>query len=539
MTATLATKTTRGSSKAELAPTLGPQVCRWIEALCVLGEGDFFGQPVKLRRWQRAILYRLYELNPDGSRRYRRALIGFAKGNGKSPFAAWVSAVELAGPVCFSHWDDRGRPVGRPRVSPVVPVGAASFDQADLVFAELKTIFRESAQLAPFADVFDNEIVLKDRPGRAYRIAAARASNDGGRPSCFVADELHEWNSAAQEGAHLVMANGTAKRADSLQLGVTTAGSDLDTLLGRLYTYGRQVQDGTVTDPAFLFIWYEAPEDLDPTVDADIDAGIRAASPAADDFVNVAEVRAQFKRIPTWEAVRYFWNRFTHAAASWLPSGAWGRCEGAVHIDPAQPSAVAVDMALKHDSIAVLLGQYDSHGRAHVREKIWTPVDGESIDVASVENYLRELHRTQDVREFGYDPAYFERSAQALADDGLPMVEFPQSGARMVPACQDAWQTIVDGRVVQDGGTVLTDHVLSAVPRETDGGWRLSKGKSRRHIDGCIALVMLLAVLARRTPPAVPVGVLDWTALRDLAEVPQPDDQEAYAHDDADAPAAP
>jgi len=88
----------------------------------VLGEGDSFGQPVRLRRWQRAILYRLYELLPDGSRRYRRALIGFAKGNGKSPLAAWVVAVELAGPVCFSHWDAKDRPVGRPRLSPGVPV---------------------------------------------------------------------------------------------------------------------------------------------------------------------------------------------------------------------------------------------------------------------------------------------------------------------------------------------------------------------------------------------------------------------------------
>jgi hypothetical protein len=48
----------------ELLPTLGPLVCRWIERYCVLGEGDYFGQPFRLRPWQRAFLYRLYELVP-------------------------------------------------------------------------------------------------------------------------------------------------------------------------------------------------------------------------------------------------------------------------------------------------------------------------------------------------------------------------------------------------------------------------------------------------------------------------------------------
>ena len=66
-----------------LSASDGARVCRWIERHCVLGEGDYFDQPFRLRSWQRRFLYRLYELNPDGSRRYRRALLGLPKGNGK------------------------------------------------------------------------------------------------------------------------------------------------------------------------------------------------------------------------------------------------------------------------------------------------------------------------------------------------------------------------------------------------------------------------------------------------------------------------
>jgi phage terminase large subunit-like protein len=110
-----------------------------------------------------------------------------------------------------------------------------------------------------------------------------------------------------------------------------------------------------------------------------------------------------------------------------------------------------------------------------------------------VESHLRELHRTYDVKEVAYDPAYFERSAQALADDGLPMVEFPQSAQRMVPACQTAYELICGGLVEHDGNPVFSDQVLAAVPRETDSGWRISKGKSKRKIDAAVAMVIAVA----------------------------------------------
>ncbi|MDP9436432.1 MAG: phage terminase family protein, partial [Actinomycetota bacterium] len=161
--------------------------------------------------------------------------------------------------------------------------------------------------------------------------------------------------------------------------------------------------------------------------------------------------------------------------------------------DPARPSYVGVDMALKNDSIAVVLVQLDAAGVAQVLPKVWAPPRGGNVDVAGVEQYLRELHRQHNVREFAYDPAYFERSAQALADDGLPMLEFPQSRSRMVPACSLAYEQIVGRGVRHDGNPTLTDHVLSAAQRVSDQGWTLSKGRSRRKIDASIALVIALS----------------------------------------------
>ncbi len=176
------------------------------------------------------------------------------------------------------------------------------------------------------------------------------------------------------------------------------------------------------------------------------------------------------------------------AQESWLPAGSWERCVSEDEIDEELPIYVGIDMALKHDSIAVVIAQ-QQETRLVVRAKIWQPKD-EGVDIAAVEHYLREIHNTYEVREFVYDPAYFQRSAEALADDGLPMVEYPQTSSRLVPACGNAYELIVNGKIAHDGSPTFTDQVLSAAQRMTDNGWRLSKGKSRRKIDAAIALVM-------------------------------------------------
>jgi phage terminase large subunit-like protein len=97
-----------------------------------------------------------------------------------------------------------------------------------------------------------------------------------------------------------------------------------------------------------------------------------------------------------------------------------------------------------------------------------------------------------------YDPAFFQRSAEVLADDGLPMVEFPQSTARMVPACGTLYEMIVGGRLAINHDPMFIDQLLSPAQRQTDSGWRLSKGKSKRKIDAAIATVIAVDRATRR-----------------------------------------
>ena len=167
-------------------------------------------------------------------------------------------------------------------------------------------------------------------------------------------------------------------------------------------------------------------------------------------------------------------------------------------------------MALKHDSIAIVIAQ-PREDRVICRAKIWHPKD-EGVDVAEVEHHLRDLHKNYNISEFAFDPAYFMRSAEILLDDGLPMVEVPQTGNRMIPACGNLYELIVGGKIAHDGSPTYTDQILSAAQRMTDNGWRLSKNKSRRKIDAAIATVMAVdRATVRQRMKAIPSIVNVWS----------------------------
>ena len=180
-----------------------------------------------------------------------------------------------------------------------------------------------------------------------------------------------------------------------------------------------------------------------------------------------------------------------------MPPGAWDKGYEPGQIPDGAKVYVGIDMALYHDSTAVVVAwphpSEDGRTVIRVESKIWAPEDsGGRIDFQAVREHLRALNRKYNVKQYAGDPKYLEIIFQELLDEGLPMSGVFQSPERMVPACGNAYQLIVSGMVEHDGSSTLTDHVLSAVQQQSDRGWRLSKSKSKRPIDGAIALVMAL-----------------------------------------------
>lgn len=516
MTTTTKAKTkTRASAKpanaAGLRPTLGPVVCRWMERNLVHAEGDYFGKPFRLRKWQRALIYEVYELKPDGSRVYKEALFGFPKGQGKTELAAAISVAEFAGPVMFAGWKADGTPRGKSRLSPDIPVAAASFEQADHVFGAAKTMIKQGA-LTHSCEVYETEILLKGKPGRLYRVAAVAGTNDGGKPTFWVADELHEWT-GTKERVHLVLSNNRRKRAGAWELAITTAGWDATSLLGRKYLHGRKVMAGEVQDPEFLFRWCEANPKWNLSKPDELEAAIREANPAVGDFLPLESLLADFSKISEFEFRRYHLNQWVSAPERWLPIGAWDAVADPGGPPPAgTPIMLGFDGSYSRDSTALVGCTLD--GKLFVID-VWEKPANEPdwhVDFEDVETAIRKAFKTWRVKRAGCDPALWHRSLELLRNEfGKELVlDWPShQAAFMVPACSAFYDAVVNKQLRHDGDPRLAQHVANCVVKIDHRGPRITKEHkdSPRKIDLAVAAVIAHDLVVRERPKASVYGV--------------------------------
>ena len=497
---TKGSKTTRAANRPELAPTLGPRVCRWIEKCLVHSEGDFFGQPFRLIDFHRRFIWRAYELHPDGSRKYKRALLGLPKGNAKTELAAAIAVCELAGPVAFDGWDAAGRPAGAARIAPDIPVAAASFEQADELFRSARTMISQGP-LAPFFDVFDTEILPRHGPGRMYRVAAAAGTNDGKRPTFFVADELHEWM-GNKERVHLVLSNGRAKRTDAWELAISTAGWDTTSLLGRLYSHGARVRSGEVEDPTFLFEWLEAGKEFDLSDPKQLREAIRSCSPGVGHWLDIDDIAEKRATIPDHEFRRYFLNQWASAPERWLPAEAWAARRDGREVSADVPIVAGFDGSYSGDSTAIVGCTLEPTPHLFVVDAWERPegVDDWRVQTPDVEQAIRNLCAGRNVRMIGCDPHRWQRSLALLAEEGLPVVDWPSHSAlRMAPACQAFERGVLAGGLTQDGDRRFERHIANCMVKTDSRGPRIVKEHkdSPRKIDIAVCGVIALDLWSR------------------------------------------
>ena len=477
------------------APSLGPLVVDWMEAHLVYGPGDLQGQPFRVAPFLREFLEDFYRVDSRGRRIVRRALLGVPKGNAKTEIAAAVALNELAG---LSVVDSQGR--ASRRHDPDIPVAAASFDQADLVFSACRAMCEPIADLL---DVYDTEILPKGEPGRLYRVAAVAGTNDGRRPTCFIADELHEWLDRKAR-VHLVLGNGLAKRTDSAELNITTAGADPDTVAGRLYEYGKKVASGEVEDPSFLIHWYEAPEvDLDDP--EALREAIRVANPA--DWIDPERVaqRYELDRIPAYEFRRYHLNQWVAAGEEWLPYGAWD--ELAVSRDPPEAGARVVlgfDGSYNRDATAVYGWTVEDEPYGWLLGVWERPEDQPDWVVPrhEIHKVVDDAMRTWQVLELVCDRAYWYDEYDLWAElyGEPPVIEFssPDGKSRrqaFAQACALFYAAVVQGDLTHDGHPAVARHLRNARVKETpEGAYIVKDGRnSPRKIDAAVAAIQSFA----------------------------------------------
>lgn len=477
----------------DLPPTLGPVAWQWMTDHLEHGGGDRAGHPYEIPAWFVPVLWRMYEYHPHTGRRLiRRVLIGVGKGNSKTEVAAAVANFEFAGPSLVADPDG---PLIVVRNDPSVVMGAASFEQADLAYSAFSTM------CAPIKDMFDgpyDRYTFREDGGRVERVAAKAGTNDGKRPTCVIADELHEWVGNIARN-HLVLTNGLSKRQDSLEFNITTAGAYLtDSLCFRMYEYGRKVAAGEIFDPSFLFVWYEGPADVD-YADADqLRAALQEANPA--EFVDIDRLMKRAYEIPEYEHRRYHLNSWTVTEDQWMSPAAWNeRADPDRIIGPDEEVVLMFDGSASNDSSALVavtvsdtphvavIGLWE---KPHPDDREWR-VPRDAIDVA-----VRETFSAFNVQRLWFDRWGWEHQAARWQEwFGHDVVLEHKTNAIqtvVAPACSLVYELVATGNMTHDGHPGLARHVANAHVKETPNGAYIVKPGTLTNakIDAAYSAVM-------------------------------------------------
>lgn len=466
--------------------TRGFYVIRWIETHCVHTKGRWIGQRFKLLPWQKRLILELFELQDDGLRRYRWALVGVPKKQGKTELAAALGLYFLIGD-------------GEP--APLVVCAAGSDEQADLVFGAAKTMCEHSPTLRHITERWDKTITVPSIPGAELkRVAAAGGTNDGPSIHVVICDELHEWLGKKGRDVWTILTNGTGARDQPMVLQITTAGYERDSVCYEQYDLCQRIERGEVDDPRYFFHWTEAPEGArhdDPAVWA-------AANPSYGITVKEEFYRDQLTKKAEYIFRRYYLNQWTQAGKAWLPAGAWAACADPPDLENDHPGAVipdgaavylGIDIGFKRDSSAVAIAWPRPDGRTHIEAAIFDPPgNGEVFDLEWVENHIIQLALRLHIMEARYDKYGFIRSAQILMNNhGINMVELPMSNERMVPATNNFYEAALLERLVHNGDKKLAKHIAATTTKDTPNGTRIWKFDASQPMDGTTAAVLALS----------------------------------------------
>jgi phage terminase large subunit-like protein len=481
----------------------GEHVAEFIETLCTVTRDTFAGpsgSPLVLRPWQRTLLGHVFARRPDGRRRHRVALVGEPRKNGKSGLAAGIALeglFECAGAEVYSCAGDR--------------------EQARIVFGDARRMVENSPDLAEACKVYRDAIEVP-ASGSVYRCLSAEAfTKEGLSPTRVVFDELH-----VQPNDELfnVMALAAGARIDPLLFAITTAGvktdsSGRDSVCYRLFQYGQRLAAGEESDPSLFMAWWGAPDDADHR-DAKVWA---AANPAYGDLIDPEDFEAAVRRTPEAEFRTKRLNQWVNTATAWLPAGAWDACADLGRaIEPGAEVCLGFDGSFNGDSTALVVVACGEVPHVDVVEAWERPAEagqGWTVPILDVEDAIRAACRRWTVREIVCDPYRWARSYQVLEDDGLPVVEFPQSPARMIPATTRFYEAVMNRAITHSGDLRLARHLANCVIKTDSRGSRLSKDAkgSPRRIDLAVAAVMALERACQEPEVAAVPQFFSWADL--------------------------
>jgi phage terminase large subunit-like protein len=494
--------------------TRGGRNIAWIEKWLKIPEGRDVGKPVRLRKWQKDEIRKIYD-NPAGT---RRAILSFGRKNGKTALAAFLLLLHLCGPEA--------------RPNSQLYSAAQSREQAAVLFALAAKMVRMNPGLdinrGGFVGIRDSGKQLYcPELGTLYRALSADASTAYGLSPVFIVhDELGQVKGPRSE-LYEALETATGAQDDPLSIVISTqAPTDADLLSVLIDDAGKGA------DPRTIVSLYTAEDQLDPfSIEA-----MKAANPAFGDFQNPVETQAMAEdarrmssREPEYRNL--ILNQRVDMNAPFVSQSVWKSCGAdVINSFDGLPVYGGLDLSETADLTAlVLVAPVD--GVWHVKPTFWLPganladkarIDRvpydlwhregylmaapvKTVDYEYVAEHVRGLCDRLDIRKIAFDAwnwrhlkpwllkAGFDEAQ--LEGDYAVFEQMRQGFQTMSPALRDLESSLLNQKIAHGMHPVLTMCAANAtVQTDPAGNRKLSKIKSHGRIDGMVALAMAMSV---------------------------------------------
>lgn len=477
-------------------------VIEFIEAFCLVPDGEGVGQPLRLSEFQKRFIREVYN-NPVGT---RRGFLSIARKNGKTALIAALLLAHLVGPEAKQNAQ--------------LVSGAMSRDQAALVFNLAAKMVQLSSVLSDLIRIVPSGKRLIGLPlNTEYRALAADGRTAHGlSPVLAILDEVGQVQGPRSDFVDAITTSQGAHAAPLLLVISTQAASDADLL--SVWLDDAQASE----DPRIVCHLYAAPEDCD-LLD---EKAWKAANPALDEFRSrddLAEQMKQATRMPSMgNTVRnLLLNQRVSTESPFVSPDVWK--ENAADPEPFDgPVYGGLDLSSRNDLTAlVLVGKVD--GVWQVRSYFWapqqglhersqrdrTPYDlyvsegalratpGATVDYEVVAAEVADIVSDLDLHALAFDRwriDIFQKELDRLGVS-LPMVPFGQGFKDMSPALDMLEAELLNGRMAHGMHPVLTLCAANATTaRDPAGNRKLDKSKATGRIDGMVALAMAMGAAA-------------------------------------------
>lgn len=474
------------------------------------------GKPLKLELFQRFILGNLYgwRLDSDDSRRFTRALLSFARKNGKTFIIACIGVVELL----------MEKSPARNRQILFTANGAKQAHLAfDMMTDQLNFIRNKSIYMRQRVKI--NKQRVTDLESNSFAVPLAtenKPSIDGYNPSLAVMDEYHE---SKNYNILNSLKSGQVLNPNSLLAIISTAGYNLNSPFKKECDYAADILSGKQKADRYFVVMYSLDDKEEiykpdmwikanplmsndrlkktmvEKIKSDLDIAV-AQGKVNDVLIKNMNMFTQAREdsyisAEDWESAKmrkpdlknrdvYFGIDLSKSndltAVSWLVPIGNGRfyCDSHSFVG----TKYGLENKIKRDGIDYV--SMEKAGECSI-----TRLDSGIIDYDSLVEFVQKLIGKYNwtVKAIAYDPYNAQTVITKFEKLNYPLFEVRQGLKTLNIPTRNFRDLLFDGKIKHSGNKILAYAVNNAIIKVVNNGWQLDKAKNSNRIDPIAALI--------------------------------------------------